>query len=224
MYYLTYLDDMNQIFKIDLNNKEFNREKIAEFKGSINNFVFLNDNIFYKSYEESTYKLKVYNMNQNSSRIIVNEKINNFSIVDNCIYYNKNNENYIYEYDINSGKTNVVFEFQNQNDFSPKVYYIERMIVIQTNENSFIYVNINDMSCKNISFDISKYKRGWVSLSFFDKDNLYFSIAEHYDVSNPTTSLRSIYKVELGTDKPEFIKTITGDSIRCLIDNNLYFF
>lgn len=224
LYYLICSNDTNQIFKIDLNNEEFNREKISEFNGLINNVVFFRDNIFYKSYEESTYKLKAYNISQNASRIIVNEKINDFSIIDNCIYYNKNNENYIYKYDISTEKINVVYEFLNQNSFSPKIYYIERMIVIQINENSFICININDMSSKNISFDISEYERGWVSLSFFDKDNLYFSISEHYDVSNPTTTLRSIYKVEFDADKPEFIKNVIGDSVRCLIDNNLYFF
>lgn len=221
LYYEKYSENNNrEFFRAYLNNDKFDEERIAEFSREIYNPIFFRDSVFY----ECSNKIIMYTLNNDNEKTIVNDNVSSFSIVDHYVYYNIYDNNTICRYDINEGKKEIFLNFEKQDIFTPKVYFINRMIIIQTDINSFTYANIEDTSLKNISFDISGYERGWASLCFVDKENLYFSIAEHYDVSNPLTTPRSIFEVKVETSEIEFIKIITGDNLRSLINNNIYSF
>ena len=83
---------------------------------------------------------------------------------------------------------------------------------------------IDNKELKKVSFNLSEYKKGWVNFHFLDKEHLYFSIAEHYDIANPLTSSHSIYRVKIGTEEIEYVKIIIGENIGWLIDEFLYTF
>lgn len=153
----------------------------------------------------------------------ISSNVGSFNVVDRFVYYNLYNDKVIYKYDVDTQKKETVFDFEKKDTFQPKVYYINRMIIVQTDVNKFIYTDIDNIVLKNVLFDISEYERGWATFHFNDSDNLYFSVTEHYDVANPITTPKSIYKVKAGTEESKLVKIITGENIGVLIDGYRFF-
>lgn len=221
LYFLrTTKNSVTEIYQADLDNNEFYSEKITQLKNA-NNLIIIDHYIVYTNFENELIK---YDIDKNIITKNIAESVASFSIVDQFVYYNLCNDNIIYRYDINTGKREAFFEFKKHDDFQPKVYYINRIILIQTDINKFIYTDIDNITLRNISFDISEYERVWTALYSNDNDSLYFNISEHYDVANPATTPRSIYKVKIGTEESELVKIITGDNLGSVIEGYLYSF
>lgn len=210
-----------EIYRANLNNNDdFKAEKIAEFNEPLGNYILFRDNIYY----ENSGNLVKHSINENVEQIIIDDNISGFSVIDHYIYYNTYDSNSVWRYDIESDKSEIFIQFQKQDNFAPKVYFRNRMIIIQTYVNSFTYAAIDDKVLKKFSFDISEYERGWVTFHFVDEENLYFSVSEHYDVSNPLTNPRNIFEVKMGTEQIKFVAEMIGDNIGYLIDGYLYSF
>lgn len=169
-------------------------------------------------------KLMSYDITNEESDTIVDDLISSFSVVDHYIYYDSCDSASIFRYDFNTGKTETFLTFESHADFQPKVYYRNRMMIIQITDNEFIYSDIDSGVTKTVSFDTSAYEKGWVTFHFVHKESLYFSVSEHYDVSNPTASTRSLCKVKFGTEKIEFIESIMNENVGVLIEGYRYFF
>ncbi len=214
-------NNSQEIYWVDLNNVNLHGEKISEFKDSHNWIVYKNSIIYTK---DITNELMIYNIDQNTEKECVCDNVAYFSVLDHYIYYSIYDDDAVYIYDIDSGKSELFLEFEKQDNFAPKTYYRDRMIVIQTDVNKFIYTDVDNKILKKVSFDISEYERGWAAFHFADSENLYFSVAEHYDAANPLTTPRSIYKVQIGTDQIGLVKEIIGENIGFLTDEYLYSF
>lgn len=214
-------NNSKEIYWTDLNNLNFHANKISELKDTNNWIVYQNSVIYTKDISN---ELMIYNIDQNTEKECVCDNVAYLSVLDHYVYYSLYDDNVVYRYDINSGKSELFLEFEKHDDFAPKTHYRDRMIIIQTDVNKFIYTDIDNKILKKVSLDISEYERGWAAFHFDDSENLYFSVAEHYDVANPLTAPRSIYKVQIGTEQIKLVKEIIGENIGFLTDGYLYSF
>ena len=215
------LNNSKEIYRADLNNINFHGEKIAELKDT-NNWIVYKNNVIYT--KDISNELMIYDIDQNTEKECVCDNVAYFSVLDHYIYYSIYDDDAVYRYDIDLGKSELFLEFEKHDNFAPKTYYRDRMIIIQTDVNKFIYTRVDNKTIKKISFDISEYERGWAAFHFADNENLYFSVAEHYDVANPLTTPRNIYKVQIGTEQIELVKEIIGENVGFLTDGYLYSF
>ena len=214
-----------KIYKSELASDDFQPINIYELDDDhLYEVMIYKDNIIF----ESNNQLKIYNLNKDTEKIIVDENVNYFSIIDHYVYYSLQNEkfsNYIYRYEFNTEKSEIFYQFERDDKFTPKIYFRNRLIIIQTYMNSFIYFNIDDGILKNISFDISEYEQGWVAFYFTDEEsNLFFSLAESHNVANPTTTPFSIFKVKSGNEDAELVYINEGENVGTVAGDYIYYF
>jgi len=230
-------DNSYELFVCDLNKSTFKMQKITDFKSkSSSQLVFYDDLILSKYVSDTNIeRLELFNKDSVSKDIIVEGNLESFGIVNEHIYYHLHHEtdaeSIVEKYDITTGKRTQVLKFDKTkidtssfDYFQPKVFYDKREIVVQKDANSFFYINIDNTEQKTVSFDLSKYKRGWVQFTFSDLENLYFDISENHDTAdNILTDSHEIYGVRKGEEKPSFVKNTTGDNPMFLHDGYLYY-
>jgi len=191
--------------------------------------IVYKDNVFFHRgiVREGRYygeQIDMYDLEGNYFKTVAMGNMFNFSVVDDNIYYISvysdmaftKPDNKIMRYDIKTGETEQVFEFDlkkganiNKSEyFEPCVYFCNRTIIVKNSGKSFVYTSIDNIEPREVVFDFETGQGDWFELVPGIGEDVFIVFFHNPDEEENIDSIMgaSYYKVEQGTTNPIFLK------------------
>ena len=179
------------------------------------------------------YWLEMYDLKDNIAKTIFPETLFDFAVVDDSVYYLPYYGNddktmpgsTIMRYDINSGETEKVFEFEMKGYYHPKAHFNNRTILIQYDSSSFVYTSIDEIAPKAFEIEIDR------SIEYFEvipstDDDIYL-VLRHGNEGYSDDTPPDWFRIAHGSTEPVLLKgfDMDGSSYPAYFsDGYLYYF